>query len=478
MRPLQSLRGRLLFTYLGLIVLGFGGLTWLAGRQIAQSIYDDFSNNLRVQSLLLASTISASYGGESEHGYQPSQLQSLVLQVAGHAEAQVTLLDAKGNVVLDSSGLRTGENLRNAPEIIQAQGGVSGYDERLGPDGVDMVYTAAQVNFEHGPAGYVRLGASDFAPRQAVRQQWLILALGFLIFSVVGTFISFWLLATLTRPLQRLRNTALLMAGGDLSQRVAPVGQDEIGEVSRTFNQMAERVEAMVAEQRAFASNASHELRTPLATVRLRTEALQAGGVDGETTAQYIAEIDQEVRRMSGLVDDLILLSRLDANRLSAGQEQVDMARMVRAVLRDLAPLAASKTIALHEEAPTAPLPNIEANMNHLRVVIRNLLENAIKYTPVGGSVTTTLAQREGRIQLQIVDTGQGIAPADLPHLGQRFYRGDKAHSRQHDGVGLGLALVNSIVNLYHGELRIESEGVGKGARATVLWPVSPADTG
>ncbi|MCB0085731.1 MAG: HAMP domain-containing protein [Caldilineaceae bacterium] len=476
MNALRSLRARLLFTYLGLIVLGFGGLTWLAGRQIEQSIYDDFSSNLRVQALLLASTVSSSYGGEGEHGSLPTHLQSFVSQAAGHAEAQVSILNARGDIVLDSSGARTGENLRDAPEIIQAQGNVSGYDKRTGPDGVDMVYTAAQVNYEHGPAGYVRLGAPDYIPKQAARRQWMVLGLGFLLFSIVGMFISFWLLATLTRPLQRLRNTALNMAGGDLSQRVHPVGRDEIGEVSRAFNEMAERVEAMVTEQRAFASNASHELRTPLSTVRLRTEALRAGAVDDDTAVQYIAEIDQEVRRMSGLVDDLILLSRLDANRLAAGQEQVDMGRMVRAVLRELAPLAESKAITLQENIPATPQFTIEVNMNHLRVVIRNLLENAIKYTPAGGAVAVNLTPQNGRIQLQIIDNGQGIAPGDLPRLGQRFYRGDKAHSRQHDGVGLGLSLVHSIVNLYHGELQIESDGVGKGTRVTVLWPVASVD--
>ena len=139
----------------------------------------------------------------------------------------------------------------------------------------------------------------------------------------------------MTAPLSTLRETALSMAEGDLTERVEKVGRDEIGAVGAAFNEMAERVEAMVREQRAFASNASHELRTPITTIQLRTEALQDSLDDRDLTATYVAEIDGEIKRMGRLVNDLMLLSRLDAKRLLAGTEEIDAARLLRILERE-----------------------------------------------------------------------------------------------------------------------------------------------
>jgi len=272
--------------------------------------------------------------------------------------------------------------------------------------------------------------------------------------------------------LARLRNTALALAGGDLQQRVPTPGRDEIGEVAQAFNQMATQVEAMLAEQRAFASNASHELRTPLTTIRLRTEPLLTGELDSATTQRYLTEINQEVVHMAGLVDDLILLSRLDAHRLAVGEEQVDAVRLLRRLQQELAPTAAIKAITLQVETPATPLPPIQTNMNHIHVVVRNLLDNALKYTPAGGKVVVTVTQQQALLQLQVADTGQGIAAEDLPNIAKRFYRADKAHQRQTEGIGLGLALVQSIVELYGGRMAITSAGINQGTTVTVWWPM------
>jgi two-component system phosphate regulon sensor histidine kinase PhoR len=208
-----------------------------------------------------------------------------------------------------------------------------------------------------------------------------------------------------------------------------------------------------------------------LTTIRLRTEPLLSGELDSATAQRYTQEIHEEVVRMAGLVDDLILLSRLDAHRLAIGEEQVELTRLVRRVQQELAPLAEAKAITLRLEAPAIPLPPMQTNLNHLHVVVRNLLDNALKYTPTGGEVVAALAQHGDLIQLQVRDNGVGIAAEDLPHLTKRFYRTDKAHQRQTDGIGLGLALVQSIVDLYGGQLSITSAGVAQGTTVTILWP-------
>ena len=464
-----TLRAKLLATYLGLIVLGFGGLTVLAGWQIANSAYTDFAATLQVNAALLAARLSTP-GHEEHEEHQPAassgQVDAVDLQrIANSVNGRVLLLDAHGAVLFDSA--TAASRPRGFPGTTTGS-----YTLAADEQGIAQIVTTAPIRMGEEENGYVQLAAPVARPQAMVRQRWFALGIGFLLFALVGAAISLWLLGSLTRPLARLRATALALAAGDLQQRVPTPGRDEIGAVAQAFNQMADQVTAMLAEQRAFASNASHELRTPLTTIRLRTEPLLAGELDPATAQRYLAEINQEVGRMAGLVDDLILLSRLDAHRLAVGEEQVDAVRLVRRLQQELTPTAAAKGITLQLATPVTPLPPLQTNLNHAHVVVRNLLDNALKYTPAHGQVVITITQQENMLQLAVTDTGQGIAAADLPNIAKRFYRADKAHQRQTDGIGLGLALVQSIVDLYGGRMTIQSAGLNQGTTVTVWWPL------
>jgi signal transduction histidine kinase len=267
-----------------------------------------------------------------------------------------------------------------------------------------------------------------------------------------------------------MQKATVQMAHGDFSQRLPETRQDEIGEVARSFNHMAGQIEAMIEEQRAFASNASHELRTPLTAIRLRSEALREGNLDAFTAQQYIVEIDEETQRMGNLVQDLMMLSRLDSGRLEAGREQVDSSRLARQLISEIAPQADRRGILIQLNAPS-DLPLVTAGSTHLMIVFRNLLNNALKYTPDGGQITWQIQAAEGVIQHTISDTGQGIPVEDLPHVFDRFYRADQSHSREVPGVGLGLSLVRMIVEFYGGTVYLESKGAGQGTIAFVTWP-------
>jgi signal transduction histidine kinase len=276
---------------------------------------------------------------------------------------------------------------------------------------------------------------------------------------------------SITRPLQQLRTSALRLAQGDFSQRVQFPWKDEIAEVAQAFNEMAHQVQSMLEEQRAFASNTSHELRTPLTAIRLRTEALRDDTtLDNTTARQYIEEIDDEVAHLSNLVQELILLSRFEAGRAEVGHEQIELSRLASSLVHEFTPQAQTKHIELTLVKPETPVL-ITANINHLTIVFRNLLDNALKYTPDGGSVTWTIQVNEHEVVHMIQDTGQGIPAHALAHLFERFYRADKARSRNIPGTGLGLAIVKTIVDLYHGRIEIESAGINKGTTVHVYWP-------
>jgi signal transduction histidine kinase len=226
----------------------------------------------------------------------------------------------------------------------------------------------------------------------------------------------------------------------------------------------------MIEDQRSFASNASHELRTPLTTIRLRSEALRDGTLDAAMAQQYVVEIDDEVQRLGNLVQDLMMLSRLDSGRLEAGREQIDTIRLARQLLGEIASQAERHSITLHLDV-LADLQPVTAGSAHLLIVFRNLLNNGLKYTPDGGQITWRIRAEGDHLHHAISDTGQGIAAEDLPYVFDRFYRVDKSRSREVPGVGLGLSLVRMIVEFYGGTVYLTSEGIGQGTTSHVIWP-------
>jgi signal transduction histidine kinase len=408
---------------------------------------------LQIQAVFLASRLAETLE------YNPNSVSTILNESGQSLNADLTLYTRAKGVTYGTAD--------QPLDLIETDNFIIADDR----SGVTQIITSSPILHEGRIDGYLQINVPQSVPLETARQRQLTLWGVFAAFTLLGISVSLWLVTSLTRPLDALQQTALNMADGDLTQRVESPSQDEIGAVGRAFNTMAEQIESIVAEQRAFASNASHELRTPLTTIRLRTEMMLNDDLDEETKSEFIEEIDSEVIRMSGLVNDLLLLSRFDAKRLSAGDEQIDAVRLMQKVLVEFKPKAAEKQIELQVTLPTGTIP-ITANMNHLETVFRNLIDNGVKYTPERGLVKVDLASNDGVMRLNVTDNGEGIPAEDLPKLGKRFFRVDRARSRNIQGTGLGLALVTSILELYNGNLSINSGGNGKGTAVSVSWPL------
>jgi signal transduction histidine kinase len=470
-----SLRTRLMLAYAGLIVVGFAGLAVFAGRQMSTAAEEDYENQLEQQAQLMAEGLSDIVGYYVEGRILPADLARFVQGAAERANARLTVMDPDGVVWIDSGGLSSQRDQTQYPEVLAALNGRLVHDLRVDESGNLMIHTAAPIVENGEVLGVVRVTAPARAVHDAVTRRWLALGGSVSLLALIAIAASAALSRSLTRPLERLRVSAERLAEGDLSSRIPVDRADEIGELAAAFNYLAEQVEEMLAEQRAFAANASHELRTPLTAIRLRAEALRSGKLDDEAARRYAAEIDDEVGRMGGLVEDLILLSRLDAGRAEPGNTPVDVDRLARTLMRDLSTRAESAGVDLSLDAPS-DLPPVEASPNHLRIVFRNLLDNALKYTPAGGKVDWQLCVDGDYLISTVIDTGQGIHRADLDRLFERFFRADKSRSRRVEGSGLGLSLTCSIVGFYGGQLEVESEGPGQGTTARVRWPLRRAD--
>ncbi len=466
---MSSIRTRLLFAFVGIILIGFAGITVIAGGQISSAAQVDFEERLQNEIGLIAQGIAPAVDNYMDGRTDDTQVNALIQTYETQVNGTLKLYPMAAPA--DSHSPR--DSVHNMLELDTAIQGQSILVERDDDSGEDAFYTAAPVLHDGRLYALIQLSVPASGLQGVVAQRWLELGLVFAVMTALALIVALLLARSIIQPLYRLRESAIHLSKGDFSHRVAQVGRDEIGQVALAFNEMAQQVESMLEEQRAFASNTSHELRTPLTTIRLRTEALRYDKtLDEATSHQYVEEIDEEVARLGNMIQDLTLLSRFDAGRAELGKDQVDIARFATSVMHQVKQTT-DKNVEISLDLPGEPVA-VNASLSHLTVVFRNLLDNAMKYTPEGGQITWKIVREGEGIRSTIRDTGRGVAAEHLPLLFERFYRVDKARSRDIPGTGLGLALAKSIVEAYGGQIKLESEGVDKGTTVTVCWPQQP----
>ncbi len=468
------LRTRIFLSYLLLIGLAVTIIIFLANRQIVAVTEDTHYEGFEEKADFVIGELEELFWPVIyEEPYDEAELNNQLIDLAADLEMSIVLswIDPL-EVFFDSDIGRVAYDVPDTDDVwhlIEEEEVINFEDVERG-----WVYRTDMVYFEEEPAFIVRVGQPSQPIDVAARNQTLfltaaLLGVGALLLLIFGS----WLANALTRPLTQLGQTAREMAVGNLSTRANTNAPGEVATLAQDFNKMAEAVEKMVAEQRAFASNAAHELRTPLTAIRLRTETLLEDDPDEALTQQYIAEIDAEALRLSRLVEDLRLLSQVDANRLEAANETVEVGRVLHRLAQEFDKQIADKQL-IYTTVVASDLPPIKASLTHIQVVLRNLIENAIKYTPEQGAVTVTAVTMGGNVQITVQDNGLGIEAEHLPKLFNRFYRVDPSRNRSIPGTGLGLSLVHSIVSLYGGTIAITSEGVGQGTTALLTFPVKP----
>ncbi len=271
--------------------------------------------------------------------------------------------------------------------------------------------------------------------------------------------------------LQRIRalvRSMHVVAEGDYSYRHVNRGRDEISELGEEFNQLTERLQSTEEQRRRFVSDASHELKTPLASIRLLADSIvQNENVDPATVREFVTDIGSEAMRLQRTTDKLLTLSRLD-DGAGPKEESVDPARVVESALVPLRPLAQEKAVTLESVLEGGCL--IRATEDDLFHIVFNLVENAVKYNVPGGSVRIELQQDEKQVTLSVSDTGIGIPEEDRENIFSRFYRVDKARSREAGGSGLGLSIVHDAVLAHGGSIAV-GQNQPQGSVFTVSFP-------
>ncbi len=478
----RSLWLKLMAAFIGVILLGSAIDAWLVSRatQTQFSRYVSASGQVWAQSLapnfaayyvqtggwngvetLLQNpwqaTISnngmmGNWGmGEMENDHMPMQMNN----AWGMMGFRLLLADADGTVVADTLGKSTGVQLA-ASDLAVGTPVLSG-NTRIGTLlAVSTELTAAS------PAG-------EFVS-QINQYTWFASLIATLAALVLGSF----LFRQIVSPVRHLTTAAKKVAAGDLKQRIEVKSQDEIGQLAVAFNQMADSLSRDHELRRNLMADVAHELRTPLSIIQGNLEAMLDGVLP--TSPEEIASLRDETALLGRLVSDLRLLSLAEAGQLKLERAPIDLPVLIRNALVTLRPQAEAGNILLSDELPASmPLSNLDPD--RINQVLHNLLANALRYTPAGGTVTVTVRLEGSNARVDISDTGSGIAADDLPYLFDRFYRAEKSRSRSSGGSGIGLTIVRQLVRAHGGEVSVESpilkrpDGSGYGSRFTFTLP-------
>lgn len=279
----------------------------------------------------------------------------------------------------------------------------------------------------------------------------------------------------IANPLAEVMAAADAVAAGDLTARVGEANNDDqFTRLARSFNRMTAELEREDELRRNLTADVAHELRTPLHIIQGNLEGVLDGVYDAD--AAHIEATLDETRMLSRLVDDLHLLSQAEAGQLSLRWEMVDVPELLADVETSFSGQAAAREIALTVDSAGDPAAlRVEGDADRLDQVLSNLVANALRHTPPGGQVSIEAARADGQVRIRVADNGEGIAAADLPHVFDRFWRGDKARGPE-GGAGLGLAIARQLVEAHGGAITAASGGTpGQGARFTITLPVNHA---
>jgi signal transduction histidine kinase len=331
--------------------------------------------------------------------------------------------------------------------------------------------------------GEAKLAPSGYTPgvflanvNQAIVLSGLIVALAVVIFSLL-------LARGITKPLERLTLAAEQVKSGNYAERVPdPVSQDEMGRLAQTFNEMANRIEFDVTElrrqeqlRRDMIANIAHDLATPLTAIQGFSEALADNVIEAPTQRQETAQlIGREVQRMRRLVGDMQHMTLLESRQTRLELAPLDLYALAEETLEVIRPECEQAGIELRNEL-SRDLPPLLADSDRITQVLLNLLDNARRYTPSGGSITLGAEAGKNQVTIWVADTGSGIGKDDLSHIFERFYRADRSRTGRTGGSGLGLSIVKAIITAHNGTIQATSQP-GHGTKISFTLPVSKAN--
>lgn len=467
----RSIRFRLVAWHAGLLT----GIFLLFGLAIYFGVKFHLERNLADSQLRRASQIAQGLLGDIDRSGEAYVIDEITARYAPEVNGRFIRVIRQNGTVLYASGKPKDLSFdpSSLPAVIQ-HGEKDSVRKQPLADGKKLLIASLPFVTRNRARFLIEAGA-PLEPIQLVLNRLLLgLLLGLPVVLAVAIAGGHLLVTRALAPVETIGRSAEQITLHHLTERL-PVARtgDELERLSIALNNMITRLEAAFQQNRRFMADASHELRTPLTIIRGELEGImRQPGVSSDLT-DTVGNVLEEVERLARIVESLFALAKLQAGEAQARWDRFDLARLAAGTAEQMCLLAEDKEISISCDAPHHVA--VEGDSARLKQVVVNLLDNAIKYTPQGGAVTLKVGESSGKAVLEVADNGIGIPAAEQPHVFERFFRVDKARSRDFGGAGLGLAIVQSICAAHGGQVAVQSTE-GCGSRFRVELPLAPAE--
>lgn len=412
---------------------------------------------LTSQGIILANEIASSNfitddSNERLFNYKINQTSE---EINKKISARILILDKDAIVINDSNPTKTEiGKLYLIPEVAEA---LEIKDvARVQSNNVIYSATAIKDNNIGSKVGVVLISASSkdiYGNLNSIQNQLILLTM--LTVVIVGIFV-FFISGIITEPIVTILKVIQKMSDGHLDERITVKGHNELYQLSVAFNNMAEKIEEIETTRQEFVSNVSHELKTPLSSVKVLSESLLLQeGIPEEVYREFLQDINSEVDRMTNIINDLLQLVKLDRKQTAIVFKPININKCIEDIIKRLQPLADKKNIKLNYKKEKEVI--VDADEMKLSLALSNLVDNAIKYTLVNGTVNIDIDCDHQNAFICVMDTGIGISEEYQSKIFERFYRVDKTRDRETGGTGLGLAITHSTVLLHNGSIKLTS---------------------
>lgn len=406
-------------------------------------------------------------------------IQRQVKTLAEKLDLRITVVDAKGKVLGDSDqDPSLMENHKDRPEIVEAFQGNYGQSTRFSDTlNYNMKYVAVRVDNSGNTLGVVRFSLPLSDVQLRIQLIYRVVLIGAIVAVVIAFTVAYFLSRSITFPISRMQEAAQRIAKGDFSRKVNIKSKDELGELAKSLNLMAaelqqkmENLKQMDRIRTDFVANVSHELKTPLTLIKGYIETLEDRAINDKEKAQkFISIIKEHAKRLENIIEDLLSLSELELSKDILNRTEFDLKKLIDEIILSFgyALDAKRQMLSINQEGDNFRL---KADRDKIEQVIVNLVDNAIKYTNEAGRINISLVEQPNEVAFTVRDNGIGIPKEDIDRVFERFYRVDKARSRELGGTGLGLGIAKYIVLAHKGSISIESE-IKKGTKIIVRLP-------
>jgi heavy metal sensor kinase len=452
---------------LGIILSCFSLFLYLT---LADSLYKGVDNKIRTMAEIVVSSTRSPFGA----GTSMADLDQIMTERFGIKPLGrfIQILDESGKIGDRSTNLRDVQIPISVQTMKAASKGNITFETVQVMGKYPLRVVTMPIIETEKMVGIVQVGSSLEGVEEALHQLLLILFIAVPAALLVASAGGLFLANKVLRPVDAITQIARQIGSGDLSQRIRIKRvNDELGRLASTFNEMIAKLEKSFRQVKRFTADASHELKTPLTILRGEVEVGLKKKRGLKEYQGILASNLEEIGRMSRIVEDLLILSRADMGELTMERKEIELSAIAREVWQDLQLLAKKKGIQL--KFMDNGFTKVEGDPLFLRQLILNITENGLKYTPAGGEVAVKVKgdRDKGAVRLFVSDTGVGIPQKDLKRVFDRFYRVDRARSRETGGTGLGLSICQWIANAHEGQIAVESK-VGKGSTFTVTLPM------